>query len=115
LRLAIERLHRRQPGRDPGDDEHVPPAVARDPERRTPLLAATSRRCCERGEDEKQPELPHGSAFERTAPASVARTSPVCFPTQASAVPVTPCVGTVRCAPTWRIAPTAAAFVPLSS
>ena len=54
--------------------------------------------------------------FERTAPASVARTSsPGWRPTQATAACVAPCVRTARLLPTCSTAPVAAVRLPLSS
>ena len=62
---------------------HASP-VARDPERRVPSLRGRAAAARERGgEDRESESAPHGRALERTAPVSVARTSPRCGPTHA--------------------------------
>ena len=86
LGLGGERPHQRLPGVDLRVDEQLGAAVARDPELRRPLLPAGGAAAAgEEDEDgergERAPD--HFTAFERTAPGAVARTSPTCLPMQA--------------------------------
>ena len=83
----VERLHRRQPGGHLADEQDVLAAVTRDPERRVPSLRGRAAAARERGGDGRESEAaPHGNAFDRTAPLSVARTSnPRWRPTHATA------------------------------
>src|SRR4051794_7076172 len=80
VELAVERLHRRQPGRDAARVDEVRTAVFRHPQGGGSVLAlaATTGSGEREHEDEREP---HFTAFERTAPAAVARTStPGCGP-----------------------------------
>src|SRR5262249_3093249 len=68
----FERLHRGEPRRDAPGVEDLRAAVARDPERRLPVLAPAA--TAGEGEREQQEGCTsHSSAFERTAPSAVAR------------------------------------------
>src|SRR2546430_15990935 len=112
-RDPIQSLHRGQSGRHLSLEDHVRAPVTRDPERRgaTVLAAAAGEDCG--GEDKN--DTSHATAFERTAPASVARTSrPPYGPTHPTAARVDPWVLTVR-VPTCRTAPSAGLRFPLSS
>ena len=114
VRHSIERLHRRHPSRHRAHEQHLRPTVARDPERRVPSLRGRAAAARERGgEDRESESAPHGRALERTAPLSVARTSPRCGPTHATAACVFPCVFTERPS-TCSVAPSAAVFAPVS-
>ncbi len=86
LDLRTERPHQRLARVDLDVEQHLRAAVARDPQRRRPLLptgaeaaAGEEDESCERRERPRD----HGWAFDRTAPGAVARTSPVCVPMQA--------------------------------
>ena len=86
LDLRSERAHQRLAGVDLDVEQHLGAAVARDPQRRRPLLPAGAEAAageedegCERRE--RPPD--HGWAFDRTAPGAVARTVPTCLPMQA--------------------------------
>ena len=85
IRLRGERAHQRLPGLDLRVDEQLGAAVSRDPELRRPLLLAGATAAGEEEEDAKRTECAadHFWAFERTAPGTVARTSPTCLPMQA--------------------------------
>ena len=85
VRLGGERAHQRLPGVDLRVDEQLGAAVARDPELRRPLLPAGATAAGEEDEDDERAERApdHFTAFERTAPGAVARTSPTCLPMQA--------------------------------
>ena len=86
VRLRAERTEQRLPRVDLRVEEHLLAAVARDPEGglagRAVLPAAAARDGEQRGGEERDEPGAHFTAFDRTAPASVARTSPECRPTQ---------------------------------
>ena len=85
--LRGERAHQRLAGVDPGVEQHLGAAVARDPQRRRPLLPTGAEAAAAGEEDEggergeRAPD--HCWAFERIVPGAVARTSPACLPMQA--------------------------------
>ena len=71
---VLERLHRRQPRRDAAGVEDLRATVPRHPERRLPVLARAAA-TGEREREQQEGAGSHFSAFERTAPSAVARTS----------------------------------------
>ena len=87
VRLGGERAQQRLPGLHLRVDKQLDAAVARDPELRRPLLlagAATAPGEKKEEDSERAERAPdHFTAFERTAPGAVARTSPACLPMQA--------------------------------
>jgi len=86
--------------------------VAGDPQRRAAVLARTATARDGEREQEEEP-TPHFTAFERTAPVAVARTStPGCGPGQTSTFRL-PLI--VRLEPTWKTRPLTTAALPLSS
>ena len=82
VELAVDRLEHRDARRDGFRADHLVASVARHPQRRGarpgPLLAAAGERQRRGGRPGRLGS--HATAFERTAPASVARTSPLCAP-----------------------------------
>src|SRR5439155_6544790 len=113
IRGAVERLHCGQACGNLPLEQDVCAAVARDPQGRAAAALAAAARQGRDGEDESQ--SPQGSAFERTAPSRVARTSrPRCGPMHPTAACVDPWVCTLRL-PTCSTAPRAADSSPLSS